>query len=119
MAVLTGLAVDLLITTVVYVAAGPTADALRDAPDPSRPEHLLLMTLGALATGVGGYLAGRIARTSYALNGLMVGVVGVLFTQLPNLGGLAVPGMHVVASLVGCALGATGGLLARMLHSKS
>lgn len=113
MAVITGFVVDLLVTTLLVSIAAPD-ELFFVAPDLSRPEHLVLLILTILATGVGGYVAGRMARTDYALNGLLVGVVGILVGQLSTLGG-AQPRAFVISSAIACLVGALGGLVSRVL----
>jgi putative membrane protein (TIGR04086 family) len=106
MAVLTGFLVDLLISQLVLVFASPQ---FATAPDPARPGDLALLCLLTLSTGVGGYIAGRMARVDRTLNGLLVAVVGVLFGQL----GPPLPRVFVIASVVACLLAALGGFLSR------
>jgi putative membrane protein (TIGR04086 family) len=112
MAVVTGFVVDVLITWLIGVASGPAAESLVAAPDVTRPEHLALLALGVLSTGVGGYVAGRMAQSAPGMHGLLVATVGVLFAQLPALGGAApMPRVFVIQGLFLCAAGALGGLL--------
>ena len=87
MAVLTGFVVDVLITSLVGILAGAATESLVAAPDVTRPDHLALLAAGVLSTGVGGYVAGRLADSDFALHGLLVAAVGVIFAQLPVLAG--------------------------------
>ncbi len=103
--------VDLLISMVIVVAGG-LDDAFFGAIDLSRPDQLAYLSALTLATGVGGYVAGRMARVRQPMHGLLVGVVGVLYNQLAIWGGEPAPSHAlVIASAIGCALGALGGLI--------
>ena len=106
MAVLTGFVVDYLISLLVSILAPPE---FLVAPDLSRPNDLILICLLLLSTGIGGYVAGRMARTNRVLNGFLVAVVGILLGQL---GGPA-PRVFVVASAISCLVAALGGFLSR------
>jgi len=118
MAVLTGFVVDTLITFGLYTFA--PAEMLT-APDITRPTDLILICLLVLSTGVGGYVAGRMAQTNRALHGLLVGIVGVLIEQLQLAAGDGPPMTHlaIIALAAGCLVGALGGLLSRYPALKS
>jgi putative membrane protein (TIGR04086 family) len=105
-AVLAGFLADYLIS--FFLSALATPEFL-GSPDPARPGDLLLLVLLVLSTGIGGYIAGRIAQTDRTLNGLLVGVVGILLNQL----GAPLPRVFVIASAVACAVAALGGFLSR------
>ncbi len=109
MAVLTGFVVDYMVTMLLFVMMNPE-EAFSVAPVITEPHHLLLISLGILSTGIGGYVAGRMTETDHALHGLLVGVIGILFGQLS---GSTLPRVLVVASAIGCIVGALGGLLSR------
>jgi hypothetical protein len=106
-AVITGFIVDYLLSTLMV--AFTTADFLV-APDLSRPGDLLLLCLLVLSTGVGGYVAGRLAQTDRTINGLLVAIVGILIGQLL---GPPAPRAIIVASAVSCFVAAFGGFLSR------
>ncbi len=110
MAVITGFTVDYLITGLIILFANPAPDYF-SAPDITRPAHLLLIALGLLSTGVGGFVAGRMSRTRQALHGLLVGAVGIIISELNLLtDSITIPRVFVIASAVGCLVGALGGL---------
>lgn len=110
-AVLTGFLVDILLTFTVSLFVPPTVSA---GPDPTQASDLLLIVLGIMATGVGGYVAGRMAQTQRPLHGFLVGIVGILAIQLQLLaGGPTLSRTDVIALALGCLLGALGGLLSR------
>jgi putative membrane protein (TIGR04086 family) len=106
MAVLTGFLVDFAISALLSLLAAPQ---FFSAPNPAQPGDLLLMGLLALSTGIGGFVAGRMAGESRAINGLLVAVVGILINQL----GPPLPRAFVISSLVACGLAALGGYLSR------
>jgi putative membrane protein (TIGR04086 family) len=114
MAVMTGFVVDVLVTSLVGLLAGPVTESLVTSPDITRLDHLALLALGVLSTGIGGYVAGRLATSDFALHGLLVAAVGVLFAQLPPLlGDPAIPRVFVIQAVFLCAAGPLGGLLSR------
>ncbi len=110
-AVLTGFLADILLIFFISFFAPPTVSA---GPDPTRAADLILIGLDILATGVGGYIAGRMAQARRPLHGLLVGVVGILAIQLQLLaGGPSLTRIDVVALALGCLAGALGGTLSR------
>jgi putative membrane protein (TIGR04086 family) len=111
MAVLTGFIVDIVVTFLLLALAFPQALFAADA---AQPTSLASLGLGLLATGVGGYVAGRMAQVQRELHGLLVGVVGILVVQLQlSLGGQSLSHLDVIALAIGCLVGALGGLLSR------
>jgi putative membrane protein (TIGR04086 family) len=111
MAVFVGFWVDAILSVLIRLFMMPD-ELFLSAPDIGDPDHLLLLALLTLSTMVGGYVAGRIARARNSLHGLLVGVVGVLIGQLDIAGGGGVPAHpFVIASAIGCLLGALGGLI--------
>jgi len=78
-------------------------------PDLTQTSHIIIISLLTLSTGVGGYVAGRMARTDRILNGFLVAIVGILLNQL----GGSLPSVLVLASVVACGLAALGGYLSR------
>jgi len=110
MAILTGFIVDIVTTFLLYALFYP---ASLTTPDTTQSSDLVQIGLGLLATGVGGYVAGRLAQSQRMLHGLLVGVVGILIIQLQLMvgGGPGIERVGVIALAVGCLAGALGGLL--------
>lgn len=106
MAVFTGYMVDFLISLLIISFAG---QAFAAEPDITQPTHLIIISLLTLSTGVGGYVAGRMAGTDRALNGFLVAIIGILLNQL----GGSLPPVLVLASVAACGLAALGGYLSR------
>jgi putative membrane protein (TIGR04086 family) len=108
MAVLTGFMVGALITFLLYALFSPQS---LTASDPTQSGGLFLIGLGLLSTGVGGYIAGRMAQIQRTLHGLLVGVVGILVLQLELMigGGPGISHIQVIALAAGCLTGALGG----------
>ena len=107
MAVLTGFVVDVAISALLLSLLA--APQFSTAPNLAQPGDLLLIGLLTLSTGIGGFVAGRMAGESRTINGLLVAVVGILVNQL----GPPLPRVFVVASLIACGLAALGGYLSR------
>jgi putative membrane protein (TIGR04086 family) len=113
MAVLTGFIVDIVLTSLLYALFYPQT---LTTPEALPTNDLVFFGLGVLATGVGGYVAGRMAQAQRELHGLLVGVVGILVLQLQLAVGVG-PGLaraQVIALGAGCLVGALGGLLSRL-----
>jgi putative membrane protein (TIGR04086 family) len=112
MAVLTGYMVDILITYLLYALFSPQSLTVYD---PTQSGGLFLISLGLLATGAGGYVAGRMAQMQRVLHGLLVGVVGILVLQLQFLvdSGPGLSHTQVLALAAGGVVGALGGWLGR------
>lgn len=91
MAVFTGYLVDIFITLLIQLFAG---QSMLENPDLTRTDHLVVIALLTLSTGIGGYVAGRMARTDRALNGFLVAIVGILLNQLGRFA-------HHIAKLAG------------------
>lgn len=113
-AVLVGFLTDYAITAIIILLTNPSEE-FRNAPNIALPEHLILIVLLTISTGVGGYISARLARSNHAMQGLLVGVIGILMGQLNVLGGAPNPARSfIVASVIGCLLGAMGGLIAKL-----
>jgi putative membrane protein (TIGR04086 family) len=112
-AVITGFVVDYLISTLLFILLDPDLTFI-SAPDLHVPAHLLLLCLAILSTGVGGYVAGQLAHSDRALNGLLVAVVGILLNQF----GPPLPQLLVIASAANCLAAALGGALSRYPSSR-
>jgi putative membrane protein (TIGR04086 family) len=109
----TGFLVDFTISSLIVVFANP-GEAFFSQPTLANPVHLLFFALFVFSTGIGGYVAGRIAARNPVLHGLLVGVFGVLLSQISIMSGAPNPPVaFVVASAIGCGLGAIGGLVSQ------
>jgi len=108
MAVLTGFVVDVAISALLSLLATPE---FYTAPNLAQPGDLMLLGLLALSTGIGGFVAGRMAGESRTINGLLVAIVGILINQL----GPPLPRLFVLSSVLACGLAALGGYLSRFL----
>ena len=106
MAVLTGFLADFFISQLMLPFANEAFFAM---PDISRPSDILMIALLTLSTGIGGYVAGRIAKTDRALNGFLVAIVGILIGQLSG----PIPRILIIATVISCLLAALGGYLSR------
>jgi len=115
-AVLLGLVVDVLLTiliqsSVTWLDLTTFLSSSDLSPDLNRPPDLILFGLFLLATGIGGYVAGRLAHRSHTLNGFMVGVIGIIVGAFLSFGAPAPAPLFIVGQIVGCGLAALGGFL--------
>lgn len=106
-----------LLIQFIVSGIGIEVTAFFESPDLTRPSDLSLLTLLLLATGVGGYIAGRLARRSYTLNGFMVGIVGIIIAAFLSYGTPAPPRFFIVGQIAGCSLAALGGYVSS-LHAR-
>lgn len=88
--------------------------AFFNTPDLTLTPHLVLIALLLTATAAGGFVAARIADQAQMLNGLLVGVTGILAGAVSNPGLVPVPQLLVITQALSLASGAFGGLLARL-----
>ena len=112
MAVFTGFLVDWFLSLLMMLFA---PQAYLAGPDLTRPSDVLMIALLTLSTGIGGYIAGRIARVDRTLNGFLVAIVGILIGQL----GASLPRVLILASVVSFGLAALGGYLSRFPAERS
>ncbi|MEF3275713.1 MAG: TIGR04086 family membrane protein [Chloroflexus sp.] len=115
-AVISGFMADFALTIllqVVIVATGQST--VFTEPSWQNPIHMLLIAIGASLTGVGGFVAGWMTDNSFAMHGLLVGVVGVLVAALAN-AGITTPPLLLAGQVLGCICGALGGMLAARLR---
>jgi len=115
-AVLLGLLVDFLLTILIqgsttWLDLTTFLSSPDLSPDLNRPPDLILFVLFLLATGVGGYVAGRLAHRSHTLNGFMVGIVGIIVGTFLSFGAPPPAPLVIVGQMVGCGLAALGGFL--------
>jgi putative membrane protein (TIGR04086 family) len=89
-----------------------------EAPDPSILIHMGLLSLFVLFTGIGGFVAARLAEESYLINGLLVGVTGVLIAAVLNGSNAEVDRVFVIGQLAGCLLAALGGYAALLISQR-
>ncbi|NJO83085.1 MAG: TIGR04086 family membrane protein, partial [Blastochloris sp.] len=80
MAVLTGFLVDFLFSQILTLFL--VSETFITSPSLNNTQDVLLIALLILSTGIGGYVAGRIAGVDRALNGFLVSIVGILVGQL-------------------------------------
>src|SRR4051812_32235985 len=115
MAVLTGFIVDTLISYLLLgLLSSFVTPEFTTSPDLTQTADVLLICLLVVSTGVGGYVAGRMAQQEQPLHGVLVGAVGILVNQLLTLpDGAAIPRIFVITSAVGCLIGGLGGFLSR------
>lgn len=115
-AVITGFMADFAFTVLLQVVILATGQsAVFTDPSLQNPVHVLLILIGATLTGVGGFVAGWLADNSFAMHGLLVGVVGILVAALANVG-VTVPPLLLLGQVIGCAFGAAGGMLAERVR---
>ena len=105
-AVITGFLVDFLIGILLTPFI---SQDLYASPDLTQPGVIFLLSLPVVLTTISGYVAGRMAKTSRVINGLMVQIVGILLGVLSG----PIPRVGVITYAAACAFAALGGYLSR------
>lgn len=114
--VIIGFVVDVFLSQLIASFSSPT---FAESPDLAQTGDVVVLVLLILSTGVGGYIAGRMAERDQWLNGLMVGITGILVGQLAQMFGSGPPNrIFVIASAVGCVLGAIGGYIGQFPQAR-
>ena len=106
----------LLVQLVVFWSG---ATAFYQQPDRSEPLHLVFLAVLLFATGLGGFVAARLAEEAFWLNGLLVGLFAILASAVANPRLLPVPHVFLYTQLIGCALAVLGGILAGVIHRRA
>lgn len=118
-AVFVGWLVDFSLSLIIeLILVGIGANSYFTDPRITDPLHLILLVVFLAFTGVGGFVAARIARDNYLLNGFMVGITGILINTLLGGGVAPVPRVFVFGQAIGCGIGALGGWLAYLMRQK-
>ncbi len=64
-----------------------------------------------LSTGVGGWIAGRIAKHEYVLHGILVGGIGIIDMLVSSLFGAQAPLANILLQFIAVGVGGLGGWL--------
>lgn len=112
LAVVAGWLADASLSSLIRVLAlWIGASTFFRSPDLSQFSNLLLLVLLLLAALTGGYVAGAIAGVSPIVNGVMVGVLGIISGFFLNLGHDSVAPLLLFEQVAGCGLAALGGFI--------
>ena len=115
-----GWMVDFSLRMLIQVAiAWLGLTAFFTAPGASNPAHLIIIGLVLLSTGLGGVIAAQVAERAEVLNGMLVGVVGILAVAASSLGLQPTPLVMIVVQVLSLATGALGGLVVRQVRLKA
>lgn len=106
----------LLVQLIVFWSG---ATAFYQQPDLAEPLHLVFLAVLLFATGLGGFVAARLAEEAFLLNGLLVGLFAILASAVANPRLVAVPPLLLYTQLAGCGLAVLGGLLAGVIHRRA
>ncbi len=79
---------------------------------------IITAILLVVSTGIGGWIAGRLAKQEYVLHGVLVGGTGVLVMLLTAIFGQQWPLANIVLQCVAIGLGGLGGWLSRWLPTR-
>jgi putative membrane protein (TIGR04086 family) len=120
-AVVVGFLLDTLISTLIFGIAAQIEPDLSTTITLTTTVGLITACLLVLSTGIGGWLAARLARTEFVLHGVLVGGLGIFSMLLEALiGGQAQPLNAILLQCVACGVGGIGGWLSgRMLASRT
>jgi putative membrane protein (TIGR04086 family) len=120
LAVISGFLLDLLISTLVAGIAAQFDPELSNQISLSTTVGIVTFCLLVLSTGVGGWVAGRMARTEFVLHGVLVGGMGIFTLLIQSLyRGQAQPLSGILLQCMCVAAGGIGGWLSgRKLASR-
>ena len=71
-----------------------------------------------LSTGLGGWLAGRIAKRENVLHGVLVGGMGIFAMLISSWSGVRLPFADIVLQIVAVGVGGLGGWLSRWIPAR-
>ena len=71
-----------------------------------------------LSTGLGGWLAGRIAKRENVLHGVLVGGLGIFALLIASFSGERLPLADIVLQIVAVGVGGLGGWLSRWIPAR-
>jgi putative membrane protein (TIGR04086 family) len=112
LAVITGFLLDLLISTLVFGLASQLDPDLNNQITFASTVGIVTSCLLVLSTCVGGWVAGRMARTEFVLHGVLVGGLGIFALLIQTLiAGEAEPLSGILLQCVCVAAGGLGGWL--------
>ena len=121
-AVLWGLLADVMLTEVMSVVVGALA-GIAPTTEPSMAEVLLraspwfwpTFALGILFSGVGGYLAARLARREGAFHGTLTAFIGNIVLGLPAFFTVQMDTLRMAGVMLALLAGTAGGWLAEQI----
>lgn len=119
-AIVAGFLLDTFISTLIFGLAARVEPALSTTITLTTTAGRITACLLVLSTGIGGWLAARLARTEYVLHGVLVGGMGIFAMLLQGLlGGQAQPLNAILLQCVAVGVGGIGGWLSgRMLAAQ-
>ncbi len=112
-AVLAGWILDFVLSLIISGVALAFDPSLEEASFFASASGIVTGLLLALATGIGGWLAGRIAKEERVLHGVLVGGLGIFLLLLVSLTDTPPPLDSILLQLLATALGGLGGYLSR------
>ena len=112
LAVISGFLVDMLMSTIIFGIAAQLDPELSQELTLATTTGLVTACLLVLSTGVGGWLAGRLARAEMVLHGALVGGLGIFVMLVESIvGGGAEPLTAILLQCVAVVAGGMGGWL--------
>ncbi|HSH81526.1 MAG TPA: TIGR04086 family membrane protein [Herpetosiphonaceae bacterium] len=115
LAVMAGFFVDILLSEIIRgIGSQFDAAVLEGATFRSATTSIVAVLL-VLSTGIGGWVAGRMARHEHVLHGVLVGGVGIFLILLAGLGDAPEPFTNVVLQCFAVLAGGLGGFLSRWI----
>lgn len=113
LAVAAGFFTDILLSEIIRGIASQFEPAILEGPSFGTSAAAVTAILLVLSTGVGGWVAGRLARYEHVLHGVLVGGTGIMLMLVAGLAGVAEPLTNVVLQCFAVGVGGLGGFLSR------
>lgn len=115
LAVASGYFADVVISLIILMIGAQIDPNLVDGISFESTVGTVTAILLVISTGVGGWLAGRLAKQEYVLHGVLVGGIGIITMLVESLFATAPPLVNIQLQLVAIGLGGLGGWLSRWL----
>ncbi len=113
LAVLLGYLVDQLISIIILGIGQAFDPQLTDGATFASTAGTVTSVLLVLSTGLGGWLAGRLAKQEYLLHGVLVGGITLVVMLVQSLFGKQWTGTIVVLQIIATLVGGLGGWLSQ------
>ncbi len=115
LAAASGYFADVVISLIILMIGTQIDPSLADGISFDSTAGAVTAILLVVSTGVGGWLAGRLAKQEYVLHGVLVGGIGLITMLVESLFATAPPLVNIQLQFVAIGLGGLGGWLSRWL----
>ena len=118
LAIAAGFVVDVLISLAIISVGQRFDPELGRGVSFATSAGTITAILLVLSTGVGGWLAGRLARHEYVLHGVLVGGLGIIDMLISSFFGEQPPLANILLQCVAVVVGGIGGWLSQWIPAR-